>query len=411
MTVKSKAVASADPKHQQYHDPIGGTPSSIGPQLTDYQIERKSLIELKKIFVFGQLADTRKMPKHFGKVIKVFLYIPLLDDRNVNDQGIDANGAIGSAGNNPDGNLYAGSKDIGNMIDKFPAITENGGRKNRVGFTRIIIEGSMSKFGFFEEFTAESYDMDGDPDTRMHKNREMLRGAAEIYEDMLQIDLILGVGITRYGGEATSMDEITGEGDIPSLINYTDLMRLGITLTNKRCPIDTTIITGSLLTDTKTIKNARYLYIGSELIPLIEKMVDLFGDRAFVPTHKYGAATTLAEGEIGAIGAFRIVVVPEMTNWAGKGADATDANLGYQTTDDKYNVYPMLVVGTGSFTTIGFQTDGTSSKFTILNLNPGEGPTPADPFDEKGLMSIKWYYGTMILRPERLAVMYTVAEL
>jgi N4-gp56 family major capsid protein len=30
--------------------------------------------------------------KHFGKEIKVYHYIPLLDDRNINDQGIDATG-------------------------------------------------------------------------------------------------------------------------------------------------------------------------------------------------------------------------------------------------------------------------------------------------------------------------------
>lgn len=30
--------------------------------------------------------------KHYGKTIKKYHYVPLLDDRNVNDQGIDATG-------------------------------------------------------------------------------------------------------------------------------------------------------------------------------------------------------------------------------------------------------------------------------------------------------------------------------
>jgi N4-gp56 family major capsid protein len=72
----------------------------------------------------------------------------------------------------------------------------------------------------------------------------------------------------------------------------------------------------------------------------------------------------------------------------------------------------MLVVGSGSFTTIGFQTDGKSVKFKMFHKKPGEGVADRnDPYGETGFHSIKWYYGTMILRPEWIGVVKTVAPL
>ena len=76
----------------QYNAP-NGVPSSMGNQIrTDYY-QKKALIELKKEQYFSPLADTVTMPKHFGKKISVYHYLPLLDVRNNNDQGIDAAGA------------------------------------------------------------------------------------------------------------------------------------------------------------------------------------------------------------------------------------------------------------------------------------------------------------------------------
>ena len=70
----------------------------------------------------------------------------------------------------------------------------------------------------------------------------------------------------------------------------------------------------------------------------------------------------------------------------------------------------MLVVGDGSFTTVGFQTDGKTVKFKIKNVKPSENYSTEDPFGETGFTSIKWYYASMILRPERIALVKTIAE-
>ena len=424
-----------------YNDPKGGTPSEIGSQIRTDHFQKKALIELKKEQYFSQLADTTAMPKNMGKTIKRFHYLPLLDDRNLNDQGLNAAGAsinnnweivtagvasgdyanealaitaagtTGAVVRQKSGSLYGSSKDVGTISGKMPALSENGGRVNRVGFKRIELEGSIAKFGFFDEYTQESLDFDSDAELEMHINREMLRGANEITEDLLQIDLLSAAGVTRFGGVATQTSEISGIAGEESLITYEDLMRLSIELDNNRTPKSTKVITGSRMVDTRVVEAARVMYIGSELIPLVKKMTDLFGNQAFISVAQYGAASATLNGEIGQVDQFKIVVVPEMMHWAGVGK-AEGINAGYRATAGKYDVFPMLVVGSESFTTIGFQTDGKSVKFKIVHKKPGEAMvTTADPFGETGLMSIKWYYGFMTLRPERIALCKTVAEL
>ena len=384
----------------QYKNPPT-TASTVGPQINTQYYEKKALIEAQKEQYFTQLADVASMPKNMGKKIKRYHYLPLLDDANINDQGIDAAGTTIA-----NGNLYGSSKDIGTISGKLPALSETGGRVNRVGFKRKEIEGTLEKFGFFDEYTQESLDFDTDAELMMHVNREMIMGANEITEDALQIDLLSAAGVIKYAGNATSNATI-GADDI---VSYSDLMRLSIDLDNNRTPKHTKVITGSRMIDTKTIPSARVAYIGSELLPTFKAMKDLHNNAAFISVEKYAAGGTTLVGEVGSVDQFRLVVVPEMMKWAGAGvADAT--NTCYET-NGLCDVFPILVVGDESFTTIGFQTDGKSVKFKITHKAPGEATADRnDPYGETGFMSIKWYYGFMALRPERIALIKTAAKL
>lgn len=461
---------------RQYNDPAGGNPSQVGNQLQTYYYQKQALIEVRKQQYFTQLADVTAMPKNMGKKIKRFHYIPLLDDQNINDQGIDAAGVTistssfyvtlpdavftlasgaaattavnainaieagvasaagavvtvtktalkagsaaqanavtaavpGSTSRQGSGNMYGSSKDIGTINGKLPVLSETGGRVNRVGFKRKELEGSFEKFGFFDEYTQESLDFDSDAELDQHVNREMIAGANEITEDALQIDLLNSAGVIKYAGDATKKAEL----DDGCVVAYGDLMRLSIDLDNNRTPKHTKIITGTRLIDTKTIPAARALYIGSELLPTVNALKDLHGERAFVPIEKYGAATETMEGEAGAIDRFRLIVVPEMMKWAGSGAAVTPGDSDHYATNGRYDVFPMLCIGDSSFTTIGFQTDGKSVKFKITHKKPGEATADRnDPYGETGFMSIKWYYGFMVLRPERIGLVLTVAKL
>ena len=464
---------------QLYNAPPG-TPSSIGTQFNEFYHHKKAIIEARKEQYFTPLADVTKMPKHYGKEIKVYEYVPLLDDRNINDQGIDANAAAISSDDyivsfddlvytfaveadataaeaavnaiesgvatktgsstpwtvtmskgtlvagtlaetnavaaelplvtveRRSGNLYGSSKDVGTIVGRLPTLTETGGRVNRVGFTRLERSGSITKVGFFTEFTQESFDFDTDEELYSHLSRELVNGAVQLSEALLQIDLLAGAGVTLYAGAATSDDEVTGEGTV-SLVDYDDFMRLATMLNDNRTPKQTKVISGSRMIDTRTISSGRVMYIGSELESTVKKLVDPFSNPAFVPVHQYANAGEILNGEIGTVDQFRIVVVPEMLHWAGEGA-AVGTNPGYRASAGAYDVFPMLVVGDASFTTIGFQTDGKTVKFKITTKMPGkETADRTDPYGETGFSSIKWYYGTLILRPERLAVIKTVA--
>ena len=427
-----------------------GTASDIGAQArTDYYFKR-ALISVRDKQYFMPLADVRAMPKHMGKKIKQDVYVPLLDVLNTGDQGINAAGtaltagtysawnaagvlqsstaadraaavtaagALGEIGLN-DQNLYGSSKDTGTIKSKIPTLRENGGRVNRVGFTRTQIEGELLKRGFFTEYTQESLDFDSDSELLTHITEEALVGANELTEAELQADLITtatGTGTSYYCSTAPTGAALKGSGTaaartalklaVDEVVTYTDLMNLSIALDDNKTPKQTKVISGSRMIDTKTVNGGRIMYVGSELIPVLRAMTDLHSAAAFVSVEKYADSSNIMNGEIGSIDQFRIVVVPEMQFTENGGASASDtAGTG----DNGADIYPMLVVGDGAFTTIGFQTDGKSVKFNINHKKPGkEIASLDDPYGEVGFYSIKWYYGFMALRPERLGIIWT----
>ena len=385
-------------------------PSSVGKQIRLDVYEKQALLDIVKEQYFSQLADTTDMPKNMGKTIKKFHWLPLLDDRNVNDQGLDAAGASYA-----NGNLYGSSKDIGAISGKMPTLTEVGGRVNRVGFTRKVIEGSIHKMGFFYEFTEEALNFDTEAELMSHMVRESMRGANELTEDQIQLELLQGAGVMVYTGTATSKATMSAEGaaGTESLITYKDIQRLSVTLDENRCPKSTKIITGSRMIDTKTINSARVMFIGSELENQFRNMLDAFNNPAFIPVEKYADAGTLLNGEIGAISQFRIVVVQEMMHWEAAGVTAVNGLGVYRTgAGNKYNVYPALVVGSEAFTNIGFQTSGANKKWKITTKLPGADTADrTDPYGETGFSSIKWYHGMLIQRPEWIAVLHSLAVL
>ncbi len=415
-----------------------GTNSTIGAQARTDFYYKKALIASRDKQYFMPLADVRAMPKHHGKTIKQDVYQPLLDDLNSNDQGLDADGLIitkdkwsswekdgtkrsgGTGWTGPttttagyydtsvnalahadsvvalknSGNLYGSAKDIGVIASKLPALTENGGRVNRVGMTRTQITGSIAKQGFFTEYTQESLDFDSDAELMSHITTEMVQGATELTEASLQVDLLDSASTTGTKYFMGGTTKVT----TASAATYTDLMNLSIALDNNKTPKQTKIISGSRMTDTKTVNGGRVMYIGPDLIPLVRKMTDISGTgvgSGFVGVEKYADASSIINGEIGSVDQFRIVVVPEMLYDKGAGAALAD-------------IYPMLVVGDGAFTTIGFQTDGKTVKFTTTHKKPGKEIADLnDPYGEKGFYSIKWYYGFMALRAERIGLIWS----
>jgi len=448
-----------------YNDPVNGLKSSVdvgvpeGEQFNLFKWQRKSLIAIRNRQVFQQLADTSVMPKHHGKTIKKYEYIPILDDRNINDQGLDAAGAtlimgkwhVFTADNLlvPDGtmtgnaagyadkataygtsgydgatmvamqggmSLYGGSKDVGTIAKRLPALTEEGGMVNRIGHSRTTIEGSIVEQGFFSTYTKDSIQFDTDDQLLDHIMTESLVAANELVEDNIQLDLLGAAGISLFAGGVTTIATIDGNAAADCIVDYKDLLKMNITLDDNKCPKSTKLIAGSRMIDTKTVNAARYCYVGSELLQTLEGMVDLHSAAAWKSVETYAQAGNVAVGEEGAIGRTRFIVNPEMMRWEGGGAAAAANDQNCAITDvegtDHFDVAPMLFVGSGSFSTISFHSSGKSVKFSIIHKKPGVETADAynDPYGKKGFYSLSFWYGTLIMRPEWIGLIYTAIE-
>lgn len=405
-----------------YNDPAGyrtgtATPSTIGPQLVDFMFIKKALAEQAKEIVFSNMSSTIEIPKHTGTAIKRYVDVLMLDDKNINDQGIDAAGQTGQLSKNPNGNLYGSSRDIGVIADRLPALGEQGGRVNRVGFKRLTIQGTMQKYGFFYEFTQDALNFDTQADLLQNMSREAVRGATQLQEAMLQKDLLDNCGTVYVPGTGfadwdtdttTSLKASVDDSAIPT---YKDFMKFKLMLDDLRVPGSTSMFTGTRYIDTKTIPSARFAFISNALLPMLEQVKDFNNQPAWVPVEQYAAGGYTHPKEVGKIGNFRFVVVPEALYWGGAGA-APAQNSIHRATNSKLDVYPILVIGEDAFTTIGFQTNGRDGKIKVMTKMPGlETASFDDPYGSRGFTSMQWWYGFLAQRPERLACMYTVAEL
>jgi len=405
--------------------------SDIGVQFNDKHWSRAAVIEAKKVKTFSQLGDKLTQPKHFGDKIVKYHEIPILDSRNINDQGIDANGVTMVAGEwytydangarvgtfatealaraavlagtsgavtlkSGNGNLFGGSKDLLVQNGSFPALTEEGGMVNRVGMKRLTIEAQVSEFGFYMSFTKKSLDMDTEVGLLARYSRAIGETQGDIREAQIRNSLISKSEDNRvFAGDATALNEV-GSNDI---LEFSDLRLMDQALKNARCPKSTKLIDGSTKVGTVTVGKARYVYVGLEALPTLEDM-QYNGKDVWSPVEDYAAAGTIAMDEIGRIGPFRFIEVEEMPKYTGRGADSTDTTddddvANRYVTDDRYDVFPILFVGSGSFATVGFEGDVAR----VTTIMP-KADAHNDVYGKVGAVSISWYYGIMYLHPE-----------
>jgi N4-gp56 family major capsid protein len=401
----------------EYNAPPG-TASDIGAQEVVKYLNRKAIIEAVKYSHFSKLSSVQNQPAGYGKTFTKYRYYPLLSDLNTNLQGIDANGVTligaGSASNAGYGNLYGSSRDFGLVTSKIPYVAEGADRVNRVGITRTSVSAALTRVGFFADWTDESTQFDSDMQMRSHFTDELVKGAEQLKEALLQLDLINGAGVIRYAGTATNLTNVSAEGAGAAIIDYNDVIRLSIALDSNRAPKRFTILKGSTLTDTATVNGSRALFIPPELITTFMEMKNSNDTEMFVPVEKYASQTTTLEGEIGAVAGFRVIVHQEMIKHngaVGTVGGTVSVNPGYYATSARYDVFNCLAVCAESFTSIGFQTNSPESpKFNLVIKPPGPAMVTLDnPYGNKGLASIQFYYGTLIERSDWIGLLRGVA--
>jgi len=386
-------------------------------QLVLYGFIRKALIETEDLLTFSKMSSSSRkvIQDNSGTTLKGYRYFPILDDRNIGTHGLDSAGnAIANQ------NLYGSSMAIEDILASQPVLSEYGGRVNRVGISREVYEASPSEIGIFTEWTRNSLKFDSDKQLFYHITRELLIAMETINEDRIAIDLINGAGVVMFGGTAIQMAEVTGEATAAevSVIDYEVLQKLTTVLDDNKCRTDTNIYGGSTRQENKPISNSRFAFIGSELRTELLKVTNYHSEKAFVNSYQYSEALSsysrsdrVFRGEIGAIEGFRFVVVDRMPYHAGKGADVV-TNGGYRESGGKYNCYPMLVIGSDSFSHLKFSSDyNESGMFEINYKSPKEAGGIHDPYHRNGYYSLSTSQGTLISHPEWIAVGWFVAEM
>lgn len=405
-----------DNQHIQYRDGNNPkNPSTLAPQLRTFVILNEVLKEKAWTQYFTQLASGSKIqPANTGKELKLQGFVPLLDDANINDQGINAEGVIIK-----NGNLYGSSKDIGNFTKGLPLMTELGGRINRVGYSRTTMTSRLFEFGFFYEYSEDSLYVDTMADLKANFTREALIGAHQICEDFTGFLLMHSAVTFHYAGVATSMDEMSAETAIPSILTYESTQTIKDVLFDLRLPQQTSLNKGTTLVDTVTIPGGYNVICGNQVIKSLQMIKDPHGDKAWTPIEKYTAGTATAYGEVGSLNGLRIIVNPNMLKYDVQGAKVVSNKLGcysaYNEAGEKhYTVFPMLIVGSEAFFHVGFKASGIKGSKQKVQLKIGDAPpkvTRDDPFGKTGVLSINWWQGILVQKPKHIMVIYTLAKM
>jgi len=414
------------------------TKQPIGVQFNDKFWSKVAVKEARKNIIFSHLGNKELQPKNYGDKLVKYHELPIIHPLNINDQGIDANGAklvsgkwyaydvngamigntvgyatkelaqavVGSTSvKSGNGNLYGGDTDYSVVKGSFPALREEGGIVNAVGMKRLELEARVEEFGFHIPFTKKMLDMDTEKGLLARMSREIGVAQAELRERQVQLALVdAGMINSVPCGNASTIGEI-GADDV---LSFTSIRAMEQSLKAARSPKQTKMIDGSTKVGTVVVGAGYYAYVGQELYPTLEDMQHTVGGVAvnvWRPVESYASAGTISEYEVGKISATRFIEVEDMTVFKGAGADAS-ASTGLFETNDKFDVFPVLYVGSDSFATVGFEGDSAQVQTAMPKIIPG-----VDAFGKNGLVSISWYFGALIYRPERIRMLLASAKL
>jgi len=417
-----------------------------GQQKRDYYLSKTVEYEGRNTRIFTPLGSTEVQPKYRGDKLFKYVEVPIIDERNINDKGIDANGAKlttgkwyaydangtmigeydtlheakGAAGSETvlsgNGNVFGGDTDFAVIKGaSFPALRETGGLVNRLGITRLEVEASVSEYGYYMDFTKRELDMTDEPKLLTKYAKRLGEAISEIQERQVEIGLLEAGSVNAfYAGDANSKSEL-GIGDIVSLSSFRKMQEY---MKKARVKAQTKMVDGSQKVDTVVVGKGYYAFYPQGLLTTLEEAKDGDGIKVFRPVESYAdGAGFVHEFETGKISNTRLVEVPFMSVFKGEGektdadgedgADAGSENYESSTGADgeeRYDVYPILYVGDDSFATLAFQGDNAQVQHELPKIIPG-----IDPYGKNGVISCSFYSGLLVYRPERIAVLNTLA--
>lgn len=445
----------------------GVTSSTIDRQFND-EFVTKAVVEVpKRKKVFSPRADRYTMPKNSGDKLSREISFGMLDQRVLIDGGVDANTAtllqdvwyvvpkgskdITAATAVFDTKEYfasgtyatwalartaaktaaesdaSGSEEVvsgsGGMVNgeasyaategPLVEMPEEGGVINLFNHYSKMVSANITFHGIGHKFSMRSVNLDSRKGLIARKIQYMADTVADLKEMQVRRDLVASSHVNAIicNSDVNPDTDLTSEIDGTDVLTYTGLETLEQYLLNNDVPMDTEILTGVDLVDTKTVSDAWIIYVNTEVLPTLRAMKGPGDVLVWTPKEQYAAGTELLDGEQGKIGQFRFVTVKDLEREYGAGAEVGEvdadteigdaANLATQNaaykTGGKYDVFTAMVIGDDSFSITGFGSNNTKASYI-----PPKKDVYNDMHAQMAGISADWSYGFLCYRPERI---------
>ena len=384
-----------------------GLNSTAGANTVVHYYDRAGIKAANRVNVYGQFVSRKDMPTKMGKTFKISKFLHMYD-RAPNDAEFSSKGF-----------MTARTADEVSLALTNASLAEGAGAVNKRSLQKVTVETTLARYGEMIDYTDE-VELFSEDYIQVKYREELGELANSRMEDLIQLDM-LGTPTKMYSGTAISLgtvgDSIAADGseDAEWKVSY-DLIRKAVRkLTRNRAKKNTTIVTGSTKIDTKTVAKSYYAIIDSDVKTDLENLTrgsSYEKEFVFQPVEKYGDAATIAEGEVGAMYQVRFIESEGAVVYAKKGADVPAGyagNLAYTGTigtDAKFDVHAILFPTEGSFATVGLKGQG---KIKFNSKNP-EAVENNNPYGTTGFFSYNFFYGGIILEPEKLLAVYCAAS-
>ena len=378
----------------------GTTTASNGANTIVHYYDRAGIKAANARNIYSQFCDRQSMPTNMGKTYKIskWQHIYDLDQAHVN---FSAKG-------------YLGKRDLATITTNLAntgmsgAIAEGAGAINKVTPKKITVETSIARYGFMIEYTDEVA-LFSEDNVQVKYREELGYLINQADEDLIQKDMLNGCGIViNAAGVAKNQlgTTIAPDGTNEDLYKVSfDLIRRAVkALVRNRAQRNTEIVTGSTKIGTAPINSAFYAIIGPEVKYDLETLTRHGGiaqeDWAYIPAYQYGAATNLAEGEVGSMHDVRFIESEGAMMEAGAGATVPPGYTGSLSNNGtNFDVFPILFPTKGAFATLGLKGIG---KVVFHAKAPNEVEL-GNPYGTKGFFSANMFYAGIALQPEKLA--------
>jgi N4-gp56 family major capsid protein len=351
--------------------------------------DRAGVKAANRVNLYGQFADRKSMPKKMGKTFKISKFLHIYD-RALNDAEFSEKG-------------YLSHRTVTEVSDGLSnsVLGEGAGAINKRSLQKITMETTLARYGEMIDYTDE-VELFSEDTMQVRYREELGELANSRMEDLLQLDM-LATPTVMCAGPALVMADI----DEDSQVSYDTIRKAVRKLVRNRAKKNTSVVSGSTKIDTRTIDKAYYAIIGANVKGDLELLTRGAGSEkefVYLPVHKYAAAGSLVEGEVGAMHEVRFIESEAAVVYPGAGQEATVGNVGdlsYTGTlgvDAAFDVFPILFPTQGCFATVGLKGQG---KIKFNSKSPAEVEL-INPYGTSGFFSYNFFYAGIILEEEKL---------